>query len=329
MRKDVRLGLVLGGVLLAVLIMYVLVVPGEKPAVTDQANGGGNVAVDPQANAGGPVDAGMQRAGTQAAGVQTTGGVDAAGTGASWGNTAATAGTTDTQGRVADPAVTNTGPVATATGNNDLGTQDWGPLLAGHARLDSSPRQAAGRTGGSAAANAPADAETDGAAPGVNTTSNDSFTFTPNYQVPTQTASSAAMGGSYVIKSGDTLSSIAQEAYGSAKYYPAIERANPHLDPQRLRVGMTINLPEKAQVIPSNPANASSGGSAHQAGIDTSKQYKVQSGDSLYRISLKLYGTSNYADQIYDLNKATIGSDPAKLKIDMVLQLPKAPTQGQ
>ena len=32
MRKDVKLGFVIGGILLAVLIVYVLVVPGEKPA---------------------------------------------------------------------------------------------------------------------------------------------------------------------------------------------------------------------------------------------------------------------------------------------------------
>jgi hypothetical protein len=37
----------------------------------------------------------------------------------------------------------------------------------------------------------------------------------------------------------------------------------------------------------------------------------VQSNENLYRISVKLYGTPNRADEIYELNQAKIGDDPA------------------
>jgi nucleoid-associated protein YgaU len=62
--------------------------------------------------------------------------------------------------------------------------------------------------------------------------------------------------------------------------------------------------------------------------IDTTKQYKVQSGDSLYKISLKLYGKSTYVDRIYEANKQTIGADPKKLKLGMILELPEKPAAG-
>ena len=56
MRKDVKLGFAIGGVLLAVLIVYVLVVPGGGDQRVAQATGGGagqagngNVSLEPVA----------------------------------------------------------------------------------------------------------------------------------------------------------------------------------------------------------------------------------------------------------------------------------------
>ncbi|HEX4794794.1 MAG TPA: LysM peptidoglycan-binding domain-containing protein, partial [Humisphaera sp.] len=54
------------------------------------------------------------------------------------------------------------------------------------------------------------------------------------------------------------------------------------------------------------------------------KDYTVQSNDSLYKISMKLFGRGDKANAIYDLNKQVIGSDPAKLKVGMVLKVPQA-----
>jgi hypothetical protein len=46
----------------------------------------------------------------------------------------------------------------------------------------------------------------------------------------------------------------------------------------------------------------------------------------LQRISTKLYGSSAQWQKIYTLNKSKIGSNPAHLRVGMVLALPKAPT---
>ncbi len=52
----------------------------------------------------------------------------------------------------------------------------------------------------------------------------------------------------YTIADGDLLGSIAKREYGSAKYWPAIVKANPGLNPNRLPIGSKILLPSAAEV---------------------------------------------------------------------------------
>ena len=47
----------------------------------------------------------------------------------------------------------------------------------------------------------------------------------------------------YTIKSGDNLSHISQRFYGAASKYSQIAAANGISDPDKIRVGQTINLP--------------------------------------------------------------------------------------
>jgi nucleoid-associated protein YgaU len=56
----------------------------------------------------------------------------------------------------------------------------------------------------------------------------------------------ATSGGAeqpYTIKSGDNLSHIAQRFYGAASKYTAVAQANGIADPDKIKVGQTINLP--------------------------------------------------------------------------------------
>ena len=48
---------------------------------------------------------------------------------------------------------------------------------------------------------------------------------------------------SYTIVAGDSLCEIAARFYGDARYWPKIFKANPGLDPRRLRIGHVIKLP--------------------------------------------------------------------------------------
>ena len=58
---------------------------------------------------------------------------------------------------------------------------------------------------------------------------------------PTKTLPEGAR--SHVVIEGDTLSSIAGEYYSDVNMYGVIARANPSLDPSRLKIGSTITIP--------------------------------------------------------------------------------------
>ena len=49
--------------------------------------------------------------------------------------------------------------------------------------------------------------------------------------------------GSYTVKKGDTLFSIAKQSYGSGKDWQRIVAANPGLSPSSLKAGKTIVIP--------------------------------------------------------------------------------------
>ena len=129
----------------------------------------------------------------------------------------------------------------------------------------------------------------------------------------------------YVIQSGDTFSSIALDHYGDARFYKLIADANPKVDPTRMKLGTTITIPP----LPDSNSRIERDDTTDVPAdsFDPAKQYRVQIGDSLHSIAARLYGNSQMWSKIYDLNKAQIGENPAKLKLNMVLVLPSAPTQ--
>jgi nucleoid-associated protein YgaU len=159
----------------------------------------------------------------------------------------------------------------------------------------------------------------------------------PATQPSRSTASAPAGSRTHVVQAGETITKIAEAAYGSANFFPHILRANPNVDAKRMRPGTVLVLPaesevkagltasgstEKAEANPSSPLAVS----RTTVSIDPKTQYEVQPGDSLQKISIKLYGSMSKWQSIYDLNKALIGSDPAKVKVKQVLKLPEPPT---
>ncbi len=60
---------------------------------------------------------------------------------------------------------------------------------------------------------------------------------------PAVTSTPTAAGGSYVVKKGDTLYSIAKAKYGDGKAWKKIADANPGVNPTTLKVGQTLVLP--------------------------------------------------------------------------------------
>lgn len=147
-------------------------------------------------------------------------------------------------------------------------------------------------------------------------------------QYPSQSFTSATNAPSgtprtHRVASGESPYSISQAVYGSGKYYRKILAANPGIDPRHLKIGQILVIPELNET--DKPASSAAANTAASEAIDTNTAYKVLSGDSLESISLKLYGTAQMVDKLYDMNKTLIGPDENVLKIGWILKLPQAP----
>jgi nucleoid-associated protein YgaU len=126
----------------------------------------------------------------------------------------------------------------------------------------------------------------------------------------------------HVVRSGENLWTISAAVYGNSKYWKKIIAANPGLDPKNLRVGKTLIIPELADVEKAQPADSSFAAVA----ADPNTTYKVVSGDSLERIAIRLYGSAQMKDTLYEANKSLIGPDEDRLKVGWILKLPQPPT---
>jgi nucleoid-associated protein YgaU len=324
MRKDVKLAFAVGGILISVLIVYVMVVPGSDKRPDRQP-----VSLDEKSQAAAPSDKTAPPAATDKSDKPADAPKPA--------DTVASASTGD-KDKAPDAAPTTkpTDPFASAGGDKEdtwimalnrgsvpMMTSAPPPGQPGAARTTAkSAKSARSAVASLPQMEAAAPVSTDDSAPTTRPVTNDT----------TPTANGVR---THTIAKGETISSIAQAVYGSPNYWPYIVRANPGMVAEKIRPGMTINLPPESEVkgaATNNTTVADTSGpkpDTTSPKLDTDKEYEVQSGDSLAKISMKLYGNSSKWQAIYDLNKDAIGDNPAKLKVRSVLKLPEPPTQKQ
>jgi nucleoid-associated protein YgaU len=296
MRTDMKLGLAVGSILFGVVLVYVVFVAG-----------GGNI-VDPSPK-------------NQAAPVASTG---AAPTGEqpqtpSTQTPAATvANPPNTPGGSPAPTVTITAPLPTeqTAGNSPLaptaqrGGWSWGDALSHGAGTDLISHTLTPTAPTTRPSSVIVDVSRTGA----------SGASTP------ATPAATSGGRTYVVQPGESFWSIAKTVYGSAAYYPHLTRANPTINPARLKTGMKINLPDKDAVVTASASAVLLATTPTTRPVDPGTHYQVRAGDSLQGISKKLYGKADRWDKLYQLNKGAIGSNPSVLKQNMVLQLPEPPS---
>ncbi|MBA2393730.1 MAG: LysM peptidoglycan-binding domain-containing protein [Ktedonobacteraceae bacterium] len=114
----------------------------------------------------------------------------------------------------------------------------------------------------------------------------------------------ATPGNNYAVVAGDTLWSIAQQAYNNGDHWQQIYDANKGTigsDPNSLKAGTVLYIPQV------------------QGHTST---YTVKAGDTLWSIAQHLEGNGNAWQKIYDANKQVIGPDPNALHAGMVLHIP-------
>jgi nucleoid-associated protein YgaU len=130
----------------------------------------------------------------------------------------------------------------------------------------------------------------------------------PGHPAP---APEALAAGTVAVRKGDTLGAIAERVLGSAEEWPRLVKANPGVDPKRLKPGQVLVVPG---AVPRNPPSV-----AGSAG--STRRYEVGRNDTLEKISLRFYGTRTRWIDILEANRAAIGS-PERLQVGTTLQIP-------
>ena len=132
---------------------------------------------------------------------------------------------------------------------------------------------------------------------------------------------SAPHRGIYIVRKGDTLASISRRVYGNERMIHALERANPGLDPRRMRIGQKIRLPHHGSVAVARRHGTfrhhSYASSAHGG-----RMYVVRAGEDLSGIARKFYHNPALWKRIYDANRRIIGSSPNKLRAGERIVIP-------
>lgn len=124
------------------------------------------------------------------------------------------------------------------------------------------------------------------------------------------------------VQAGDSFASLAREYYGSERYTSLLIAANPRIgDPRRLRVGGVVTIPPRSTAT-GPPTSTPADGKADRSGAARSLTYTVKPGDSFFAIARKMLGDSARWEELYALNRTTVGADPHKLKVGQVLTLP-------
>ncbi len=127
----------------------------------------------------------------------------------------------------------------------------------------------------------------------------------------------------HVVGKDETLETISLMYFGTRANSDAIARANPMLSPPDLKPGREI-------LVPLNPNNVQ----GLAVGVDAKRgpkispgiqqEYMVQAGDSLARISKRIYGGEQFANLIFEANRDKL-SEPSKIRVGQRLRIPARP----
>ncbi|MDD3531983.1 MAG: LysM peptidoglycan-binding domain-containing protein [Candidatus Shapirobacteria bacterium] len=115
------------------------------------------------------------------------------------------------------------------------------------------------------------------------------------------------------VDRGENLWRIAESYYGSGYNWVDIAQTNSLKNANLLLVGQELLIPDVAVRWPETDL-VDNGGRVNT--------YTVQSGDSLWKIAMAVYGDGYQWTNIYQANEAAVGSNPGLIYAGQVLVMP-------
>lgn len=129
----------------------------------------------------------------------------------------------------------------------------------------------------------------------------------------------------HTIARNDTLEGIALRYFNDRRRVDDIMRANPGIDPRRLKIGDEIILPAAAPTqTAADDTVAGNRSTATDRAERTApaKTHTVREDESFYSIAQARLGSGARWRELFELNRALVKDDPRRLRPGMVLQLP-------
>jgi hypothetical protein len=140
--------------------------------------------------------------------------------------------------------------------------------------------------------------------------------------LPTAVAAPSAAPGTYTIRDGDDLTSIATRLYGHPGAAEAIWSANRDrlTDPAVLPIGLSLRIPP-TWVPPAARQRGLAGAGAPIEPASRPARVRVGPGESLESLAERFYGDRAMAGRLWEANRDQLRS-PALLVAGMDLRLP-------
>jgi len=322
-------------------LYYAFVPPAPAPKI-DSLKGSGSSVTDPLSRPSTLPPAGSSASTGTAAGIDALANRSGFGTaGMNSGTSAGTTPNTDparTAGTI--PGTTNTAPAGALAGANTVpgatlpGTTVPGTTVPGTAN-PTAPRAAFNngfRNGPGTATSPGTNIGTTGTIPGASPT--DTTGLAAGGTVGTNPSGSSIGGNSagssagvtgsnstsatgsestYVVKKGDSFESISKSIYGTTTKWREIAKANPTVDPTRMKIGAKLRIPAAGASISTETsmASASSGSSAVSSGKASTKTaagstsggtHVIAKGDTFSSLARSYYGDSKFWKAIAKAN---------------------------
>jgi len=152
----------------------------------------------------------------------------------------------------------------------------------------------------------------------------------PVEQAP-EPAGPAAIGSEplvHVVVRGESIAKIAERYYGSQAYAGFLLKANPQVrDPKRMAVGTKLTVPPLPAGL--RPAGLEPGGQpvrpakrAEPPAAGAYREYRVRPGDTFYSIAARMLDDSQRWRELLELNFDLVGGKPENLRAGQVIRVP-------